>query len=81
MSLAFDFDYYLIDEAMSVGDAHFKRKAAAALKDRINQAKIILVSHGMTQVRTMCDLVVLLKDGEAKIFDDVEEGIAAYEEK
>ncbi|WP_315132107.1 ABC transporter ATP-binding protein [Achromobacter marplatensis] len=81
MSLAFDFDYYLIDEAMSVGDAHFKRKAAAALKERINRAKIILVSHGMTQVRTMCDLVVLLKDGGAEIFEDVEEGIAAYEGK
>lgn len=78
LSLAFDFDYYLVDEAMSVGDAQFKRKATEAFKNKINHANIILVSHGMSQVRALCDMVLLLRDGELIRYDNVEDGIAAY---
>jgi len=80
LSLAFDFDYYIVDEAMSVGDAHFKKKASQAFKDKVGKANIILVTHGMTQVRTMCDLVVILNDGKAKIYEDVEKGIEVYQQ-
>lgn len=78
LSLAFDFDYYIVDEAMSVGDAHFKRKASKAFKDKVGKANIILVTHGMSQIRKMCDLVIVLNDGQAKIYEDVEEGIKVY---
>lgn len=78
LSLAFDFDCYLVDEAMSVGDAHFKAKAAAAFQDRVDRANIILVTHGMNQVRKMCNFVMLVDRGEVSMFEDVEEGIAAY---
>lgn len=78
LSLAFDFDYYLVDEAMSVGDAHFKAKATAAFKDRIDNAKIILVTHGMTQVRKLCDYVMLVDNGKIIPYENVEEGIEAY---
>ncbi|MFU1912120.1 ABC transporter ATP-binding protein [Bordetella hinzii] len=81
LSLVFDFDYYLIDEAMSVGDAHFKAKAASALKERVERSKIILVTHGMSQVRQLCDYVLLLKDGRMIPYENVEEGIAAYQAK
>ena len=79
LSLAFDFDYYLVDEAMSVGDVHFKTKASDAFKAKVGQANILLVTHGMTQVRTMCDLVIVLNDGQATLYDDVEEGIKVYQ--
>lgn len=79
LSLAFDFDYYLVDEAMSVGDAHFREKAANAFKARVGKSNLILVTHGMGQVRKMCDFVLLLKDGEVHPYEDVEEGIAAYQ--
>lgn len=79
LSLAFDFDYYLVDEAMSVGDAHFREKAAQAFKDRVDRAKIILVTHGMGQVRKLCDYVLLVNDGKVHEYEDVEEGIAAYQ--
>ena len=78
LSLAFDFDYYLIDEAMSVGDAHFKRKATKAFKDRISTSKVIMVTHGMGQVRDMCDYVLLLDKGQVTAYEDVEEGIEMY---
>jgi len=79
LSLAFDFDYYIVDEAMSVGDAHFKKKASDAFKAKVGKANIILVTHGMTQVRTMCDLVIVLDHGKATIYEDVEEGIKVYQ--
>lgn len=79
LSLAFDFDYYIVDEAMSVGDAHFKKKASEAFKAKVGEANIILVTHGMTQVRTMCDLVIILDNGQATIYEDVEEGIKIYQ--
>lgn len=79
LSLAFEFDYYIVDEAMSVGDAHFKKKAADAFKAKVGKANIILVTHGMSQVRTMCDLVIVLDHGKATIYEDVEEGIEVYQ--
>ena len=79
LSLAFDFDYYIVDEAMSVGDAHFKKKASDAFKAKVGKANIILVTHGMTQVRTMFDLVIVLDRGKATIYEDVEEGIKVYQ--
>ncbi|AZR95283.1 ABC transporter ATP-binding protein [Bordetella trematum] len=81
LSLAFEFDYYLVDEAMSVGDAHFRDKAVKAFKDRVGRSNIILVTHGMGQVRKMCDFVLLLRDGKVHPYEDVEEGIAAYQKE
>lgn len=79
LSLAFDFDYYLIDEAMSVGDAHFREKATAAFQDRIDKANVLLISHGMGQVRKICNHVLVLKKGAIEQYEDVEAGIAAYQ--
>ncbi|MFQ1064933.1 ABC transporter ATP-binding protein [Bordetella trematum] len=78
LSLAFDFDYYLIDEAMSVGDAHFKKKAQDAFQNKVDGAKVILVTHSMGQVRKMCDYVMLVENGLIHTFDDIEQGISAY---
>jgi capsular polysaccharide transport system ATP-binding protein len=77
-SMAFDFDYYLIDEVMAVGDATFKRKSRKVFNERLQQARVILVSHNMKLVSNMCDVVVHLDHGKAIVFDDVREGIAAY---
>jgi len=78
LSLAFDFDYYLVDEVMSVGDAHFRKKATDAMLERIGQANLILVTHSMGQVRDLCDKVLLLQSGKVTIFSDVDAGISAY---
>jgi len=78
LSFAFDFDYYLVDEAMSVGDNRFRRKAMDAFRQKVGRANIILVTHGMSQVRSFCDMVLLLRDGTITVFDDIEAGIAEY---
>ena len=78
LSLAFDFDYYLVDEAMSVGDAQFRKKASTAFREKLGRANMILVSHGMSQIREFCDMVLLVNDGKVQVFEDIELGIAQY---
>ena len=78
LSMAFDFDYYLIDEVMSVGDAHFKRKCAEVFEERLQKSKVVLVSHNMNEIQKLCDVVLLVRDGGVQIYEDVAEGIKAY---
>jgi capsular polysaccharide transport system ATP-binding protein len=77
-SMAFDFDYYLIDEVMADGDATFKRKSRNVFKERLQKSKLVLVSHNMKLIRKMCDTVVHLDKGHATVYDNVRHGIAAY---
>jgi capsular polysaccharide transport system ATP-binding protein len=77
-SMAFDFDYYLIDEVMAVGDATFKRKSRKVFNERLQHARVILVSHNMKLIHNMCDVVVHLDNGEATVYENVRKGIAAY---
>lgn len=79
-SMAFDFDYYLIDEVMAVGDASFKRKSQKVFEERLQRAKVILVSHNMKLIKRMSDIVVHLHLGQAMVYEDVQSGIAAYQE-
>jgi capsular polysaccharide transport system ATP-binding protein len=78
-SMAFDFDYYLIDEVMAVGDATFKRKSRKVFKERLRRAKVILVSHNMKLIKKMCDVVVHLDHGHATVYKNVRRGIAVYQ--
>lgn len=79
MSLAFDFDYYLMDEVGAVGDAAFKLKSRKILRERIDTAHVIVVSHNMSEIAKLCNVVVLVQGGEAILYEDVGEGIQAYE--
>ena len=77
MSLAFEFDYYLIDETLSVGDQKFRQKCTAALKNFSTKRNILLVSHNMKVLEQMCDSGILLKDGEFTYFEDIREATKA----
>nr|WP_298378008.1 ABC transporter ATP-binding protein [uncultured Halomonas sp.] len=78
LSLAFDFDVYLSDEATSVGDRAFKAKATKAFKDKVGQASLIMVSHSEGILRDLCQAGIFLNQGQAHWFDDIEDAIAAY---
>lgn len=73
-----NFDIYLIDEATSVGDPLFRKKARLSLKEKSEQAGVIMVSHELDQIREFCTSAVILDNGALKFYDDLEEGIAIY---
>jgi capsular polysaccharide transport system ATP-binding protein len=78
LSMAFDFDYYLIDEAGAVGDAKFKKKSDAVYKEKLSNSKVIMVSHNMAEIKQWCDKVILVNSGMTTVYDDVDEGIEMY---
>ncbi|MDV2857245.1 ABC transporter ATP-binding protein [Oceanimonas sp. CAM02] len=78
LSLAFDFDVYLSDEATSVGDRAFRAKASKAFKDKIGQSSLIMVSHSEGILKDLCQAGIYLKQGHATWFDDVNDAITAY---
>lgn len=79
LSIAIQFDVYLIDEVTEVGDADFRRRCRAALEERRERSNVILVSHNPKTIRDLCQAVALLRDGQLHWYDDVGAAIAAYE--
>lgn len=55
----------IVDEALSVGDAHFSAKCTIALRERKKKSmSIIYVSHDLNSLKLLCDRVILLNNGE-----------------
>lgn len=81
LSLAFDFDVFLSDEATSVGDQVFRRKAAKAFKDKVGQASLIMVSHGEGILKELCQAGILIDKGQVVWFDDINDALDEYHAK
>ena len=74
-------DVLLIDEILSVGDAHFRGKALAAMQGRITgDQTVVFVSHMAEQVEKMCDRVIWLENGKIVAEGDAKEVTSAYTE-
>jgi capsular polysaccharide transport system ATP-binding protein len=78
LSMAIEFDCYLVDEITAVGDARFQKKCRSAFEKRRKNADIIMISHGMNTIKSYCDKGMLLVDGRLVVFDKVDEAIEAY---
>ena len=78
ISMAIPFDIYLVDEIGAVGDGNFKMKSRALIYDRMENADIVMVDHGMKKIRSFCTIAAVLHHGRLQIFEDIEEGIAFY---
>lgn len=64
-----EFDVLLVDEVLSVGDAQFREKCNARIKELTQLGKtIFVVSHNTSQVREICDRGIVLENGKM-IFD------------
>ena len=78
LSLAIEFDCYLIDEVTAVGDARFQRKCNEELfKARANRA-LMMASHDVHAIAAHCDRALIIESGKAKMFHDVHEAIDVY---
>lgn len=78
LSMAIEFDCYLVDEITAVGDARFQKKCQIAFENRQKNADIIMISHGMDTIKSYCDRGMLLVDGRLMVFDKVNDAIEAY---
>jgi capsular polysaccharide transport system ATP-binding protein len=78
LSFAVDFDCYLIDEVIGVGDQRFQRRSHEEIFDRRADRTLILASHVPDLVRSYCTRAIVLHRGRAKIFDDLDLAIAIY---
>ncbi|MFW5740712.1 MAG: ABC transporter ATP-binding protein [Myxococcota bacterium] len=79
LSMAIDFDVYLVDEVTAVGDRRFQDKCRAAFEERRDRSSIVLVSHNLATVRSYCSHCAVLREGRLAHYDSVDEAAAVYE--
>lgn len=78
MSLAIDFDCYLIDEVIAVGDERFKQKSKREFRKKLPRAKLIMISHSMAQIAEYCDCGLFISANIVEYFDTIEGLVERY---
>jgi len=81
LSMAFKFDYYLVDEVIAVGDERFKRKCKEIFRERHKESAFLMVAHSPSLLRDYCDAAIVL-DGESNClyFSSVDDALNEYRE-
>ena len=80
ISMAIDFDCFLIDEVISVGDARFHAKCQEELFIKRNDRSFIMVSHEAHNIREHCQKIGILIGGKITVFDDIDEAYKHYQD-
>ena len=80
ISMVVEFDCFLIDEIVAVGDARFHEKCRVELFEKRKDRALILVSHNVAYVREHCHRAAVLTKGKLTAFDQVDEAFAFYAE-
>jgi capsular polysaccharide transport system ATP-binding protein len=78
LTLAIDFDCFLIDEVIAVGDQSFHKKCHDALFVQRQHCAMILVSHDLNVLRSYCNKALILKNGRGRVFEDLDLAISIY---
>ncbi len=78
LSISIEFDCYLIDELVAVGDARFQRKCQEALFEKRAHRAFIMASHNMHLIEEHCDRALIIESGKAKMFNDIKEATEVY---
>ncbi|ULJ65054.1 ABC transporter ATP-binding protein [Wielerella bovis] len=81
LSLAVEFDCYLIDEVIAVGDSRFSAKCRYELFERRKDRSIILVSHSHHAMKEYCDNAMVLDAGKMYQFENMDDAYAYYHAK
>ncbi len=80
LSLSVEFDCYLIDEVVAVGDSRFSAKCKYELFEKRKDRSIILVSHSPATVREYCDNAAVLDNGYLHHFDTIDDAYKFHNE-
>lgn len=79
LSMAFDFDFYVVDEAMSAGDPNFKKKCDDAFNNRIKDKGLIMVSHQVSNIKSYCTEGIYINHGKIEFYKDIDLLIKRYQ--
>ena len=80
LSMVIDFDCYLIDEVVAVGDARFRDKCQKELFEKRGHKAMIIVSHEPSFIEKHCKDTAVIVKGKLRAFSNVDEGFAYYRE-
>jgi capsular polysaccharide transport system ATP-binding protein len=78
MSLAIEFDCYLIDEVIAVGDASFRRKCEVELFEKRRERSFVIASHDLVFIKDTCDRALIIESGRTALYDDLDEALEVY---
>jgi capsular polysaccharide transport system ATP-binding protein len=79
LSLAIEFDCYLIDEVIVVGDANFHQKCHYELFEKRGDRALVLASHSPQLIREFCNRAMVLDQGHGTMYSDLDEALEVYE--
>lgn len=78
LSMAIDFDCYLVDEVIAVGDARFTERCRIMLEERRKRSTLLMVSHQGDLLRAFCTTAAILHEGRLTFHEDLDQAIATY---
>ena len=78
VSLAIDFDCYLIDEVTSAGDHRFAERSQKALRERREKGALLMVSHDPATLHAYCERGALMDGGKLRFHDTIDKLVDAY---
>ena len=81
ISMVVEFDCFLIDEVVAVGDARFNEKCNVELFEKRRDRAMIIVSHQAGYMRDHCTRAAVLDKGKLQVFDDIDQALAVYAEQ
>jgi len=79
LSMAIDFDIYLVDEITAVGDANFREKCQRAFDARRERSSLIMVSHAIETLQKYCTRCALMLDGKLTVYNSVDAAARVYD--
>ena len=81
ISMVVEFDCFLIDEIVAVGDSRFHEKCRVELFEKRNDRAMIIVSHDPGYIREHCQHAAVLSKGALTSFNSVDEAFVYYQEQ
>jgi len=78
LSMAINFECYLIDETMAVGDARFRAKCKIEFQKRKSVADILMITHDVGALKEYCHHGLVLADGDLRYFPNVDDAVETY---
>lgn len=81
ISMVINFDCYLIDEVLAVGDARFRERCRVELFENRSDKAMIIVSHSHRQLKGTCSRFLLFVDGTIVEYDDFDEAYFDYKKQ